>query len=580
MVMAPDTALPILADADPAASFAAGALRGRAVAAGDSETDPAPGGGPTVYLETFGCQMNTLDSQLVRGQLLALGYRFIDRWQDADVVLYNTCSVREVAENKVWSRIGKYGKHLQSLAESGVDPATRTLGVIGCMAERDGRDLMRRHPQVDLLCGPGELDKVPQLIDNARRTRLTPADPVDAMPRSGDAESRVALQGNTHRRSTTLSAAADELELVDLSRSFTPDQDLAGGRSAYVRITRGCNKLCTYCVVPHTRGAEVHRPPQHIIDECKKLADAGVIEVTLLGQTVNHYHYDTAATVLVNGVAQPQIGTVISPNAGTGGPSPVFNDTTVSFADLLAQIHEQVPALQRIRFVTSLPRDFGDDILQVIRDHPRICRYLHLPVQSGSDRVLKRMNRGYRVAQFDELVQRVRAHLPDAELATDIICGFPGETEHDHRLTAELLRRSRFKNSFIFKYSPRPGTAAMDRLPDDVPTEVKKRRNNELLAIQSEVSAQIHRQYVGRTVRVFVERLSAKTTKNANRADQRVTLGWQPDEATVQFSGRTDGDLITMFDAPPRIGDALIGQIVDVQVTDASPLTLFGQLKA
>ena len=580
MVMAPATALPILTDADPAASFAAGAPRGRAVAAGDPDIDPAPGGGPTVYLETFGCQMNTLDSQLVRGQLLALGYRFIDRWQDADVVLYNTCSVREVAENKVWSRIGKYGKHLQFLAESGVDPATRILGVIGCMAERDGRDLMRRHPQVDLLCGPGELDKVPQLIDNARRTRLTPADPVDAMPRSGDAEGRVALQGNTHRRSSTLSAAADELELVDLSRSFTPDQDLAGGRSAYVRITRGCNKLCTYCVVPHTRGAEVHRPPQHIIDECKKLADAGVIEVTLLGQTVNHYHYDTAATVLVNGVAQPQVGTVISPNAGTGGPSPVFNDTTVSFADLLAQIHEQVPALQRIRFVTSLPRDFGDDILQVIRDHPRICRYLHLPVQSGSDRVLKRMNRGYRVAQFDELVQRVRAHLPDAELATDIICGFPGETEHDHRLTAELLRRSRFKNSFIFKYSPRPGTAAMDRLPDDVPTEVKKRRNNELLAIQSEVSAEIHRQYVGRSVRVFVERLSAKTTKNANRADQRVTLGWQPDEATVQFSGRTDGDLITMFDAPPRIGDALIGQIVDVQVTDASPLTLFGRLKA
>ena len=601
--MAPDLSLTLL-DADPLppadpprdppprGSFAADAPRGRtAEVSTESPTDgDPPADGPTVYLETFGCQMNTLDSQLVRGQLLALGYRFIDAWRDADVVLYNTCSVREVAENKVWSRIGKYGKHLKALAETGVDPATRTLGVIGCMAERDGEDLMRRHPQVDLLCGPGELDKVPQLIDNARRTRLATA-AAASLDLDGDARAsaepeldpapadrRVALQGNTHRRSSTLSAAADQLELVDLSRSFSPDPQLAGGRSAYVRITRGCNKMCTYCVVPQTRGAEVHRPPQHILDECRRLADAGVIEVTLLGQTVNHYHYDTAAAVVLQGVAQPQVGTVISPNAGTGGPSPIFNATTVSFADLLAQIHEQVPALQRIRFVTSLPRDFGDDILQVIRDHPRICRYLHLPVQSGSDRVLKRMNRGYRVRQYDQLVQRVREYLPDAELATDIICGFPGETEDDHRLTAQLLERSRFKNSFIFKYSPRPGTLAIDRFTDDVPTETKKRRNNELLAIQSRISAEIHHGYVGRRVRVFVERLSARTTRNANRADDRVTLGWQPDQETVQLSGRTDGDLIVMFDAPPARCDALIGQIVEVDVTSAAPLTLFGGL--
>ena len=277
--------------------------------------------GPQVYLETFGCQMNVLDSQLVVGQLRGLGYGFTDDWKSADVVLYNTCSVREVAENKVWSRIGKVGKHKADVAPDMV------LGVIGCMAERDGEDLMRRHPQVDLMCGPGELDKLPMLIDNQVKTALAGAGARAPRPLS----ERAALQGGSSRRSSTLAAAEDRLELVDLSRAFNADDTGAGGRSAYVRITRGCNKLCTYCVVPHTRGAEVHRPPDHIVEECRKLVEAGVIEITLLGQTVNHYHYDEAAAVAVGGVAQPQVGTVIHPNAGTGGPSPVFNDTTVSF---------------------------------------------------------------------------------------------------------------------------------------------------------------------------------------------------------------------------------------------------------
>ncbi len=421
-----------------------------------SDANPTLPAGPTVYLETFGCQMNVLDSQLVNGQLRALGYGFTDDWKAADVVLYNTCSVREVAENKVWSRIGKYAKHQATRT----DGRSQTLGVIGCMAERDGEDLMRRHPQVDLMCGPGELDKVPMLLDNALRNRQPDAD----VP-TGE---RVALQGNTHRRSATLSAAADQLELVDLSRSFDPDVSAAGGggtsgggggRSAYVRITRGCNKLCTYCVVPHTRGAEVHRPPDHIVDECKRLVDHGVREVTLLGQTVNHYHYDHAAAVTIGGVMQPQVGTVIAPNRGNGGPSPTFNATTTSFADLLYRIHEAVPDLQRLRFVTSLPRDFGDDILAVIRDCPRICRYLHLPVQSGSDRILKLMNRGYRAADYLDLVDRVRSYLPDAELATDIICGFPTETEDDHAATADLLRRVPVQEQLHLQVLAAPGDA-------------------------------------------------------------------------------------------------------------------------
>ncbi|MEX0655343.1 MAG: MiaB/RimO family radical SAM methylthiotransferase [Phycisphaeraceae bacterium] len=523
-------------------------------------TTPGSRPGRAVYLETFGCQMNVLDTQLVRGQLQGLGYRFVDDWKQADVVLYNTCSVRERAEQKVWSRVGEVGLWKKS------DRPDVVLGVIGCMAERDGADMVRRHPQIDLLCGPGELDKVPMLIDNAVKTALP--------ERGGVKAAGMALQGNTHRRSATLAAAEeDQLERIDLSRSFNPDDELAAGRSAYVRITRGCNKFCTYCVVPFTRGREVHRPPNHIVDECQRLVDAGVREITLLGQTVNHYHFDTATAVTINGTVQPQVGTVIAPNTGTGGPSPRFNDTTTSFAQLLARIHDEVPALQRLRFVTSFPRDFGNDILEVMRDRPRLCRYLHIPVQSGSNRLLKLMNRGYTVEEYDDLIARVRHYLPDAEIATDIICGFPTETEEDHQATAGLLRRGGFKNSFIFKYSARPGTVAMDRFDDDVPNDVKKRRNNELLAIQSEISTAVHQAYVGRTVRVFVESISAKARKAGNGGMGGVELGWEQPEEVTQLTGRTDGDLIVCFEADP----SLIGEIVEVRVERAAPLTLFGR---
>ncbi|MEM9346177.1 MAG: MiaB/RimO family radical SAM methylthiotransferase [Planctomycetota bacterium] len=561
----PEIQLQQLVTAAPAAGQGCSTAAGPAVS---PSSDPAnmTGNGPSVYLETFGCQMNVLDSQLVVSQLRGLGYRFTDSWQSADVVLYNTCSVREQAENKVWSRVGLVGKH--KLEKPGT-----VLGVIGCMAERDGTDMIKRYPQIDLLCGPGELDKVPMLIDNAFKTKVIDEENSrEATPRRSDKPrfSTVALQGNTHRRSSTLSAASDKLELIDLSRSFSStDTELpgehvvGGGRSAYVRITRGCNKLCTYCVVPNTRGAEVHRHPDHIVDECKKLADHGVIEVTLLGQTVNHYHYDHSAAQQVDGVWQPQVGTVISPNKGTGGPSPTFNNTTTSFADLLHRIHEEVPAIERLRFVTSLPRDFGDDILQVIADSPRICRYLHLPVQSGSNRVLAKMNRGYRVQQYFELIDRAKAMIPGVTFATDIIVGFPGETDEDYQQTRELLEYARYKNSFIFKYSPRPGTAAYDRLPDDVPDAVKRERNNDLLALQSQISAEIHQSHLGQTVEVFVEGISSKTRKQGGDAAEQ-----------TQLSGRTSGDLITFFE-----GDAsLIGQMVQVKVESALPLALIGKL--
>lgn len=508
---------------------------------------------PCVYLETFGCQMNVLDSQLVQGQLRALGYHFVDDWKSADVVLYNTCSVRDHAEHKVYSRLGRVAQH-KTLNKH------LLVGVIGCMAEREGVDLIRRYPQIDLLCGPGELDQIPMLIDNALKTAPHTRRTMKDKP--------VALQGNTHRRSSTLGAAEDRLELLDLARSFSPDEHHG---SAYVRITRGCNKFCTYCVVPNTRGAEIHRPPDHIVEECKKLVDCGVVEITLLGQTVNHYHFDHGAAISVDGLTQPQVG---------GAPctdDPHLSGRRVTrFSDLLARIHDEIPALQRLRFVTSFPRDFGDDILQVIRDKPRICRYLHLPVQSGSNRILKLMNRGYSVEEYVDLLHRVRTTIPEAQIASDIICGFPTEIEADHQATCDLLRQSKFKNCFIFKYSPRPGTAAIERFVDDVPEDIKRQRNNDLLAIQSQVSTAVHAQYTGQTVRVFVESLNKRTKKRQNHADPAVTVGWEPEKTTCELSGRTDGDLIVSFEGEK----SMIGTIVDVHIESALSLTLIGRTEA
>lgn len=543
-----------------------------------------------VYLETFGCQMNELDSELVAGQLAALGYSFTTDADEADIVLYNTCSVRERAEQKVWSRLG-------ALKADKADRPGLVVGVLGCMAERDGTDLMKRMPVVDLMCGPAELDKLPALIDNAVRTRaaLISDDPSLAAVRSAKV---AALQGSASRRSSTLAAAEDQLEMLDLSRAVSPT-DADAKRSAYVRITRGCNKFCTYCVVPHTRGAEIHRPPDHIIDECKKLADAGVIEVTLLGQTVNHYRFEHGAAVLIDGITQPQKGRTYK---GSHHRDAFAGEQTTTFADLLRRIHDEVPALQRIRFVTSYPRDFGDDVLEVIRDHPRLCRYLHVPAQSGSDRILKMMNRGYTIAEYDDFIHRARAILHQPELGRplmlsgDIIVGFPTETEDDHQATRAMMLRARCKNQFIFKYSPRPGTVAYDRLPDDVPDAVKRRRNNELLALQSEISESIGLEQVGSRCSVMVEGVSrAEMKKRGNDVKPgagmiSITVGGRdpaaaatlelPESAErVQLSGRTDTDLIVFFEVPTGTeAKRLLGRIVDVRITDADHLALRGEI--
>lgn len=517
-----------------------------------------------VLLETFGCQMNELDSELVTSHLEVRGYSFTNDLDDADIVLYNTCSVREQAENKAFSRIGLIGRRKEAGQQI-------ILGVIGCMAERDGTDMMRRHPQVDLLCGPGELDRLPMLIDNAM---------ADGIVNRSDT---VALAGNRHRRSATLAAAEDDLEMLDRRRVFNPDRDEAfAGRSAYVRITRGCNKFCTYCVVPYTRGAEIHRPPDSIIQECRELADKGVVEVTLIGQTVNHYRYTHGTTISISGTPTAQVGPGLS---AFRKPLDSATERVTSFADLLHAIHEQVPQIQRLRFVTSYPRDFTDDILTVMSENHRICRYLHVPAQSGSDRILKLMNRGYSVSEYLEFIDRATSMLEDVSIAGDIIVGFPTETDQDHEATRALLKRVPFKNNFIFKYSPRPGTTAYDRLPDDVPNEVKKARNNDLLSLQSAISKRAHDRWVGREVEVFVERAGKRAREKQDGTQAgTVELKWmtrnEPDQtAPWQLSGRTPGDLITVFDVDQADDPmSMVGSILPVRIESSGPLLLRGRI--
>ncbi len=491
-------------------------------------------GSHTVYLETMGCQMNALDSELAFGELAARGYRLTEDMAAAHLVVLNTCSVRQHAEDKVYSRLGSLkGTHRRE--------SEQIIAVIGCMAERDGDGPLDKMPHVDILCGPSELHQLPGLIEDVRATRR-PA---------------VALTGRLRGRSTSAHSTTghDDLESLDSGRLFGPANHpvtpkVFGRRQAYVRITRGCNKHCTYCVVPATRGPERHRHPDRIVEEVRRLADAGVVEVTLLGQTVNHYRH--------------------RPDAGDASGA-----TETSFAQLLRRVHDEVPQLPRLRFVTNYPRDFSDAALEVMASSPRICKYLHLPAQSGSNEVLKRMNRGHTVEAYLGLLDRARALMPNLSIAGDMIVGFSGETEADFQASLDLLRRARYKNCFVFKYSTRPGTAADDRLPDDVPDKEKRRRNNDMLAVQAEVSLSLHRAMLGRVVEVLVEGPSKSAIKAQESEQSRgAEVGRAGDALRNQLVGRTDGDHIVVFDGQP----GLIGRFASVVLQAATPYTLHGRL--
>jgi len=451
-----------------------------------------------VHLETFGCQMNRLDGELVAGALRSAGHEMVDGARDADAVLYNTCSVRRHAEEKVFSRLGADARRKR-------DGRPLLIGVLGCMAQRLGERIRRRCPAVGLVCGPGQLARLPELLAEAQNGRVV-----------------VALDA---KRGEPQAGGADALDLSrDPSATPSPAQ-------AYVRVMRGCDNFCTYCIVPYVRGPEQSRDPAHVEAEVRRLVDAGRSEITLLGQTVNRYRWRA------------------------DGPE-------VRFSDLLARL-SPVAGLRRLRFVTSHPIDFTDDLLAAMRDLPNVCPYIHCPAQSGSDAVLKRMNRGYTRAAYDDLVDRARETVPGVVLAGDFIVGFPAETEEDHAASAELIRRSAYKNTFVFKYSPRPGTTAAKSLPDDVPTTVKKRRNLELLAVQEEVGLAHHRAYIGQTVEVLAEGPSARASKQPR----------QPRPGETQLTGRTRGGHIVVFDGSP----SLAGRYVNVEITDATSLTLMGR---
>jgi tRNA-2-methylthio-N6-dimethylallyladenosine synthase len=470
----------------------------------------------TVYLETMGCQMNVLDSELVMGQLRALGYQPIDDMTVADVVLLNTCSVRDHAEQKVLSRLG-------ALKKPKARNPDMVVGVIGCMAERDPDGLFAKMPHVDLVCGPGELNKVPALIADVQEHRTR----------------AIALAQSLSRKSTPLQRALeyDSVEALDLSREPAPGENVA---QAYIRVQRGCDKFCTFCVVPFTRGPERSRPPGQIVDEAKMLADRGTKEVTLLGQTVNSYvHQDS------------------------GHP--------VRFAELLSRV-AAVPGLERVRFVTSYPGDFTDDIFEMMRDDLKVCEYLHIPVQSGSDSVLRRMRRQYSVGQYVDLIDRARDYVPDIAIASDFIVGFCGETEEDHQATLRLIERCCFKNIFVFKYSPRPGTVADKRDADDVAEPVKRRRNAELLALQNELAAAANQRMIGRRVEVLIEGYS-KAALKAQEAEQTrgEEVSWRRSD---QLVGRTRQDQIVVFAGRPEH----IGRLAQVRIVAATGLTLHGHL--
>lgn len=512
------------------------------------------------FLETFGCQMNILDSQLVEGQLRARGLSAASDYRDADVILFNTCSVRQHAEDKVLARLSQIRAHKQAHPET-------IVGVLGCMAQREKEGLFAKAPHVDLLCGPGELNRLPALLDEVRLRH----------------EQVASLAGSQSRRTEVLARALeyDSLEALDLSRTPGPADDPL---QSYIRVQRGCDKFCTYCVVPFTRGPERSRPPQHILDEARMLAERGCREVTLLGQTVNSYVH-------------------------------LEDGRPVRFARLLERLHA-IDGLDRIRFVTSFPADWDDDIFRVMRDCPRIMPYLHIPAQSGSDRVLERMRRTYTSRDYLRLIDRARESVPGIALAGDVIVGFCGESDSDFQQTLELVRRVAYSSLYVFKYSPRPGTKAERNWADDVPDEVKGARCREVLDLQRQIGQRVREAWVGRQVEVLVEGFSKVARKARGqigselrtrghsspsiagraapvRAPARRLAPTDAEHEALQESeqdrgaevsrdrsdqlvGRTRHDLIAVLDGPAD----WIGAIVRLRVVRATAQTLFGRVES
>ena len=451
-----------------------------------------------LYIETYGCQMNVADSEVVASVMQMGGYETCDSAEEADAVLLNTCSVRDNAEQKIYHRLEalcalRRQRSLSPLTSSHSPLPSLIIGVLGCMAERVKDELLEKHG-ADLVCGPDAYLSLPDLF----------------------------AQAETGHKAMNI-----ELSTTETYRDVVPQRIGLGHKiGGYVSIMRGCNNFCHYCIVPYTRGRERSRDVESILREVRDLRDRGFKEVTLLGQNVNSYR-----------------------SAGVQE----CGSSDISFAELLRLVALEAPQM-RIRFTTSHPKDMSDETLHVIAEMPNVCKHIHLPVQSGSNRILQLMNRKYTREWYLDRVAAIRRIIPDCGLSTDIFVGYHSETEEDHQLSLSLMREVGYDSAFMFKYSERPGTYASRHLPDDVPEEVKLRRLNELIALQTEISAQQNKKDEGKEFDVLVEGFSKRSRQ--------------------QLCGRTEQNKMVVFDK----GDHHIGETVRVRITGSTSATLLGEL--
>ena len=437
-----------------------------------------------LYIETYGCQMNVADSEVVASIMQTVGYEPVETLEEADAVVLNTCSIRDNAEQKIFSRLQTLNA-LRRHRRGGL-----IIGVIGCMAERVKEELINNHG-VNLVAGPDSYLELPSLFSQVE---------------AGE------------------KAIAVELSTTETYRDVVPTRLGTNRVSGFVSIMRGCNNFCSYCIVPYTRGRERSRPVDSILREVADLRDRGFKEVTLLGQNVNSYRYE-----------KPETGEV------------------VDFPALLAAVAESAPEV-RVRFTTSHPKDMSDATIDVIASHRNICNHVHLPVQSGSNSVLKAMNRKYTREWYLDRIEAIRSRIPDCGISTDMFTGFHDESEEDFQQTLDLMRQVKFDSSFMFKYSERPGTLASRTMPDNVQDEVKIDRVNRMIALQNELSAESNKRDVGKTFEVLVEGYSKRSRE--------------------QLMGRTEQNKAVVF---PK-GDYKTGDFVKVRITSASSATLIGEI--
>ena len=460
-----------------------------------------------LYIETYGCQMNVADSEVVASVMKMAGYEVCQSIDEADAVFLNTCSVRDNAEQKILNRL----EALNAMRGGG---RRLIIGVLGCMAERVKDELINHH-HADLVAGPDAYLTLPDLI----------------------------AQAETGHKAMNI-----ELSTTETYRDIVPQRICGTHVGGFVSIMRGCNNFCHYCIVPYTRGRERSRDPESILREVADLHSRGYKEVTLLGQNVNSYRSPHLLPRHGEGQATPEN----TNNATSQAPSPSGRDGEGLFPQLLALVAETFPDM-RVRFTTSHPKDMSDETLRVIAAHPNLCRHIHLPVQSGSDRILKLMNRKYTREWYMGRVEAIRRIIPDCSITTDIFVGYHSETEDDHRMSLSLMEEVGYDSAFMFKYSERPGTYASKHLPDDVPEEVKLRRLDEMIRLQTRISAERNAMDVGKEFDVLVEGFSKRSRE--------------------QLFGRTSQNKVVVFDK----GAHHVGDTVRVRITGSSSATLKGE---